>query len=204
MFKFVLNQLLKCMKKLDNLFLVLCLMSGLLLVGCGGSGEESGGSNEAEEAQAMEKKEEERASPLKTAEGTIGDKKVFIQYGAPHVKGRKIWGDLEAYGEVWRTGANEATYLDLSEDMTVEGKTLPAGKYSLFTIPKKDENWTVIFNSDWDLEHGHYQYKEENDVLRVEVKPEWVDDVQEEMEITIEDPGVVIRWEKLRLPIQVN
>src|SRR5690606_30102421 len=100
--------------------------------------------------------------------------------------------------------ANEATYVDLAEEMTVEGEKLPAGKYSLFTIPKDSESWTVIFNSEWDLEHGHFQYDEKNDVLRVEVNPVWEESNQESLSIEIENPGIVIRWEKLKLPISIN
>jgi len=190
------------MKKTNTLFLMLCAFATILLASCGG-GEKQDAAGE-DEMEAMDMQEEERASPLKTAEGQIGDKKVSLQYGAPSVNGRVIWGDLEAYGEVWRTGANEATFLDFSQDVMVEGKALPAGKYSLFTIPKKEGDWTVIFNSEWNLEHGHYQYKEENDALRVEVSPEWLDENQEQLEITIEDPGIVVRWEKLRLPIEIK
>ena len=108
------------------------------------------------------------------------------------------------YNVVWRTGANEATYVELSQDMTVEGKSLPAGKYSLFTIPKESGKWTVIFNSEWDLEHGHFQYDEKNDVLRVEVTPVWGESLQERLSIDIENPGLVIRWEKLQLPIIIQ
>ncbi|GAB3654807.1 DUF2911 domain-containing protein [Echinicola sediminis] len=182
---------------------MLCVFGAALLSGCGGGADKKEAA-EGNEQEGMAMHEEERASPLKVAEGQIGGKNVSVQYGAPSVKGRKIWGDLEAYGEVWRTGANEATHVNFSEDVTVEGEPLAAGKYSLFTIPQEEGAWTVIFNSEWNLEHGHYQYKEENDVLRVQVMPEWVEENQEQLEITLEDPGVVVRWEKLRLPIEIK
>lgn len=191
------------MKKTNTLFLMLCVFATALLTSCGGGGEKKEAAEESE-MEEMAMHEDERASPLKTAEGQIGDKKITIQYGAPSVKGRTVWGDLQAYGEVWRTGANEATNLEFSQDVMVEGQKLPAGKYSLFTIPKEEGDWTVIFNSEWNLEHGHYQYKEENDVLRVEVSPEWLEENQEQLSITVEDPGVVVRWEKLRLPIEIK
>lgn len=191
------------MKKSNTLFLTLFALISVFLVSCGAKedNKESDGLDGVEE-MAME--EEERASPLKKDEGMVGDKKISIQYGAPSVKGRVIWGDLEAYGEVWRTGANEATYIELPEDVVVEGQPLAAGKYSLFTIPQKEGDWTVIFNSEWNLEHGHYQYKEEKDVLRVQVSPQWLEENQEQLEITVEDPGLVIRWEKLLLPIEIK
>src|SRR5690554_5940773 len=78
---------------------------------------------------------QEKASPAKTAEGTVGDAKITINYSSPAVKGRTIWGDLVPMGEVWRAGANEATTFTTTKDIMVEGKTLPAGTYSFFVIP---------------------------------------------------------------------
>lgn len=155
------------------------------------------------EEQSDDTTAEQRPSPLNTKEGNAGGKTIKVQYGSPAVKGRTIWGDLVPYNVVWRTGANEATYIDLAEGITVEGKALAAGKYSLFTIPKESGAWTVIFNSDWNLEHGHFQHKEKNDVLRVEVQPQWETSSQENLTIDVEAPGLVIRWEKLTLPVAI-
>jgi hypothetical protein len=167
-------------------------------------------SDTAEEAATSEatggesESEEQRPSPLEIKEGQISGKNISVHYGSPSVKGRTIWGDLVPYNVVWRTGANEATYIDIPQDILVEGKTLAAGKYSLFTIPKENGPWTVIFNSDWELEHGHFQYDEKNDVLRVEVLPTWETASSEKLSIEIESPGLVIRWEKLKLPIAIQ
>lgn len=158
----------------------------------------------AEEAMEAAAATESRPSPLMVKEGQIAGKAFKIQYGSPAVKGRELWGDLVPYNVVWRTGANEASYVDLAEDMTIEGQKLAAGKYSLFTIPKETGPWTVIFNSEWDLEHGHFQYDEKNDVLRVEVNPVWEESNHESLSMEIENPGIVIRWEKLKLPIAIN
>jgi hypothetical protein len=165
---------------------------------------ESGESEIITETNEAAEAAESRPSPLMVKEGQIAGKAFKVQYGSPAVKGRELWGDLVPYNVVWRTGANEASYVDLAEDMTVEGQKLAAGKYSLFTIPKETGPWTVIFNSDWDLEHGHFQYDEKNDVLRVEVEPVWGDSNQESLSMEIENPGIVIRWEKLKLPISIN
>lgn len=188
------------MKKLNTLFLLMFLGT-FLLNGCGG-GEKQADSEE--ETSEIERDAEERASPLMTAEGSIGNKTISLQYGAPSINERTIWGDLVPYEEVWRTGANEATYLNFSEDVMVEGEELAAGKYSLFTIPREEGDWTIIFNSEWNLEHGHYQYKEENDVLRVDVTPVWEENSQEQLSIDVESPGIVIRWEKVKLPITIE
>jgi hypothetical protein len=147
---------------------------------------------------------EVRPSPIEIRKGEISGKNVKVQYGSPAVKGRTLWGDLVPYNIVWRTGANEASYVDLASDMMVEGKILPAGKYSLFTIPKESGPWTVIFNSEWNLEHGHFQYDDKNDALKVEVAPNWEENAQERLTMEIESPGLVIRWEKLKLPIAMN
>ncbi len=154
--------------------------------------------------QSEEKETEQRPSPLLVAEGQVAGKSIKVQYGSPAVKSRTIWGDLVPYNVVWRTGANEATYIDLSEAVTVEGKALAAGKYSIFTIPKESGSWTVIFNSDWNLEHGHFQYNEKNDVLRVEIQPQWEPTSQESLSFAVASPGLIIRWEKLKLPIAIQ
>ncbi|MHA7129364.1 DUF2911 domain-containing protein [Algoriphagus namhaensis] len=153
----------------------------------------------------MEMSEEEsRPSPLERKEGQINGKSLTIQYGAPSVKGREVWGDLVPYNVVWRTGANEATYLEVSEEILVEGQRLAPGKYSIFTIPAEDQAWTVIFNSDWDLEHGHFQYNEKNDVLRVSASPVFGAASQEQLSFDFEEPGLVLKWEKLSLPISIQ
>ncbi|MBM3168151.1 MAG: DUF2911 domain-containing protein [Bacteroidetes bacterium] len=173
-----------------------------LLFYCHPKKEETSSSEEL--SQEEQQSAEQRPSPLVTKEGKVSGKTIKIQYGSPAVKGRAIWGDLVPYDEVWRTGANEATYVDLSQAVTVEGKELPAGKYSVFTIPKESGTWTVIFNSDWNLEHGHFQYNEKNDVLRVEAQPSWEQYSQESLSFEVESPGLVLRWEKLKLPIAIQ
>ncbi|AFL80096.1 Protein of unknown function (DUF2911) [Aequorivita sublithincola DSM 14238] len=90
-----------------------------------------------------------------------------VIYSRPQKKGRVIYGDIVPYGKVWRTGANEATELDVYVPMTVGNTTLKPGTYTLYTIPEED-NWTVIINSDTNV-WGAYSYKKEKDVLRITV-----------------------------------
>ena len=189
------------MKKTNAILLILFLGGSLSIFGCS---EKKSERKATEETSSAMNSPGEKASPLRTNEGKIGNTLVKTQYGSPSVRGRVIWGGLEPYGEVWRTGANEATYVEFSDDVMVEGKPLDAGRYSLFTIPRETGPWTVIFNSEWDLEHGHYQYKEENDVLRVDVNPRWTSDLEEELSITIESDGLLVRWERVELPISVK
>ncbi len=90
-----------------------------------------------------------------------------VVYGRPSKKGRTMLGGTEAYGKVWRTGANETTEIKLYKPVTFGDKQIPAGTYSLYTIPDKDE-WTIIFNSKLDT-WGHYEYDQSKDVARVKV-----------------------------------
>lgn len=108
-------------------------------------------------------------STPQTISQDFGLGKISVSYSRPNVKGRKIFGALEPYDKVWRTGANSATVVKFTDDIKVEGKDLPAGEYALFTIPGKTE-WTIIFNKGV-KEWGAYTYSEANDVLRVKVKP---------------------------------
>ncbi|GAA0880929.1 DUF2911 domain-containing protein [Algoriphagus jejuensis] len=173
--------------------------------GCQPKATETAEGTSADESAAAEVTEsEQRPSPLIVEEGQIGDKAIKVHYGSPSVKGRVIWGDLVPYNIVWRTGANEASYVEIPQDISVEGNALAAGKYSLFTIPKETGAWTVIFNSDWNLEHGHFQYDDKKDVLRVEAMPIWEQTSTEQLTMKIESPGLVIRWDKLKLPISIQ
>jgi hypothetical protein len=141
-----------------------------------------------------------RVSKNGKTEGTIDSIDIVLEYGRPKVKDREIWGGLVPYGKVWRTGANEATTISFSRDVLIEGQKLAKGKYALFTIPGKDQ-WTIIFNKvpeQW----GAFKYDESEDALRVEVKPETGEYV-EEMTFVIDGSNVVLEWEKLRVPFKV-
>lgn len=109
-----------------------------------------------------------QASPGATLTQRVGLTDVSISYSRPSMKGRKIFGELLPYGQIWRTGANAATKLTFSDEVTLEGKKIPAGEYSLFTIPGADE-WTVILNKN--PKAGTAEYKQEEDAARFTVKP---------------------------------
>src|SRR6218665_3828976 len=108
-------------------------------------------------------------SPRATAKGKTSKSELVIDYGSPSVRGRKIWGELVPYGQVWRAGANEATTFTTSQPVMVQGKGLPAGTYALFMIPG-EKDWTIIFNKKSD-QWGAYKYDEKQDALRVPVTP---------------------------------
>lgn len=163
---------------------------------------------------------------------TIGVTDITITYHRPGVKGRKIWGDplpeqvktageatldnqnerpagapLVPYGHLWRTGANDATMFVVTDDVLINGQKLPAGSYSLHTIPAKDE-WTIVFNgtaNQW----GSFNYDPAKDLLRVKAKPQMLAENQEWFAFTFdpvsEDSAQVnIRWEKISVPFTVK
>jgi hypothetical protein len=109
-----------------------------------------------------------QASTGQTIEQDFGLGKISLNYFRPNVKDRKIFGDLVPYGKVWRTGANTATTITFSEDVSMGGQKITAGKYGLFTIPGEKE-WTIILNKDA-AQWGSYTYNEGEDVLRIKVK----------------------------------
>ncbi|MEM8565315.1 MAG: DUF2911 domain-containing protein [Bacteroidota bacterium] len=106
-----------------------------------------------------------RPSPTSIESIKYKDTYIKITYCQPHKKGRQIFGELVPYGKIWRTGANEATEITITDDILVEQDTLKAGTYSIFTIPRPNE-WLVIFNSELG-QWGAYNYVESSDVLRV-------------------------------------
>ena len=103
----------------------------------------------------------------------IGITDITITYHRPLVNGRKVWGGLVPYGEVWRAGANENTIITFPNDVTIEGKPLAAGTYGLHMIPNQDQ-WTIIF-SKMHTAWGSFSYNEGEDALRVTVKPQTAD-----------------------------
>ena len=139
-------------------------------------------------------------SPREKAEGKVGDITVSIDYGAPSVKGRTVWGGLEPYGKVWRAGANENTTVSFDKNVTIAGKKLAAGKYGFFIIPNEKGDWTVIFNKKNDA-WGAFSYNQEEDALRVNITPKFVDDTQEQLLYSVGDNTIDIAWSKARLTI---
>ncbi|MFP4092406.1 MAG: DUF2911 domain-containing protein [Cyclobacteriaceae bacterium] len=108
-------------------------------------------------------------SPLATVSQVVGLTKVEVVYSRPAMRGRTIMGELVPYGQLWRTGANQATKISFDEPMSIAGTTLPAGSYAIFSIPEQGR-WTVIFNKNTQ-QGGTAQYKQEEDALRIEVTP---------------------------------
>ena len=180
-------------------------------------------------AQVRTPRPSQKASVMQT----IGVTDVTITYHRPGVKGRKIWGDplpeqqakvpgeatldnqnerpkdavIVPWGHIWRTGANDATTFEITDDVLINGQKLAAGNYSLHTIPTKDE-WTIVFNgtsNQW----GSFNYDPAKDTLRVKAKAQPLTESQEWLQFTIEPVSessaqVNIRWEKLSVPFTVS
>jgi len=108
-------------------------------------------------------------STTQTVKQNFGLSSIELSYSRPNMKGRKIMGELVPYGNVWRTGANNATTLTFGDEVIIGGKKIPAGKYGLLTIPGKD-NWVVIITKQLDVTSPS-AYKETEDIVRVDVKP---------------------------------
>lgn len=147
-----------------------------------------------------------RVSQKATVMQTVGLTDVTIMYNRPGVKGRVIWGGLVPYDEVWRTGANEATSITFTEAVKINGKPLPAGTYSVHTIPGKS-TWTVIFNKAAE-QWGSYEYDAAKDALRIQVDPkpgahqEWMTFAF--TDVAHDSATVELAWEKLRVPFRIE
>jgi len=145
-------------------------------------------------------------SPAASATQVIGLTEMTVSYHRPATNGRKIWGALVPYDQVWRAGANQNTTVSFSSPVTVNGTKLGAGTYGLHMIPTTG-TWTVIFSNEsgaW----GSFSYDQKEDAARVTAKPE-VAESQERLGYSFDEPGrdavvLAMRWEKVRLPIEIK
>lgn len=141
-------------------------------------------------------------SPKDTVQNVINGVKTEIIYCRPSARGRKMVGGKDPFGQVWRTGANEATTISFNKNVLIEGKALPAGKYALFTIPNENE-WVIIFNKVYD-QWGAYDYKQSEDALRVTVKPQKAEQFVETFTITPEKDKVSLAWENFNVAFRIK
>ena len=150
---------------------------------------------------------QQRPSPLAKAECKLSDgKTITVNYSSPRMKGRKIFGDLVPYGQVWRTGANEATSFVTTAALTVEGKDIPAGNYTMFTIPEKDK-WTLIINKhtgEWGIP---YKYESE-DLARVPMTVSSTSSPVENFTIAFDQAGnacsMNLSWENTQASVKLT
>jgi hypothetical protein len=147
-----------------------------------------------------------RPSPDATVTQFVGVTEVKIDYSSPAVKGRIIWGELVPFGEIWRTGANEATTITFSDPLKINGTELPAGTYGIHTIPSESE-WEFIFSKDTKID-GSSNFDKEKEVLRIKAKPE-EHHFMERMtflftDVTDNSVSVNLLWDKLKVFFKIE
>ncbi|WDF68950.1 DUF2911 domain-containing protein [Sphingobacterium oryzagri] len=148
-----------------------------------------------------------QASSSTTIEQSIGIKKVSLTYQRPNVNDRVIFGGLEPYDKVWRTGANNIPSITFAEEVTIEGHKVPAGTYGIFSIPKKSGDWTVILSKNAN-QWGAYQYKQEEDFLRFPAKAKKLNDKVETFTMAFENvkpngADLTFAWENTKVSFHI-
>ena len=151
--------------------------------------------------------QQNRASPHDTVEQTINGKKITITYGRPYLKGRKaVGGSLVPYGQVWRTGADEATKLTTEADLMIGNLAVPKGSYSLFTLPT-ESGWKLIVNKTAD-QWGAFKYDEKQDLGRVDMKIGKTAASVEQFTLTLAKSGsggvLKLEWENTSASVDVK
>lgn len=151
-----------------------------------------------------------RLSPDRSVSQKIGFTEVAIKYGSPAVKNRQILGDLIAYDQVWRAGANDATTVAFSRPVKINDRTLDSGRYAFFLIPRAHKKWTAIFNK-IDQQWGAFRYDQAEDALRIDLIPRRVNNHTENLTYSITQLGyeygsIVLNWGtmEVELPFETN
>jgi len=147
------------------------------------------------------------ASPGCTLKQRVGLTDIEISYSRPSIKGRKVFGGIVPYGQVWRTGANQSTKLSFSTDVKLNGIEVPAGQYALYTIPAEDE-WTIILSKNTKL-WGAYGYKPDDDFARFKVAPHSIGEPVESFTIEVgrirDDSAVIyLLWDRTLVPLNLE
>jgi hypothetical protein len=190
-----------------NQFLTIIVLFLLLLASC--TNNEQGHTHDAVVITKTRQGEVDTSKKSIPAyvQNKIGAARVRIHYHSPAVRGRIIWGGLVPYDAVWVTGAHNATNIESDMDFIIDGKRIAAGKYAFFTIPGREE-WTAIINKNWD-QHLADEYKQEDDLVRIKIKPAQLDYNQERLMYDInqwsqKEGDIIVMWERLKLVIPVR
>jgi len=144
--------------------------------------------------------EKKPASPHETSSG----QNISVRYGRPYKKGRVIFGGLETYGKVYRCGADSATTVTFDKDAVFGGKAVKAGTYTLFVIPN-ESSWTIILNSQLG-QWGAFEYEKykDKDILHVDVPVKKLDNVVEQLTISLPPNALVIEWDNVQVSVPVS
>jgi hypothetical protein len=157
-------------------------------------------------AQTGQQDKSKRPSPPATATMVLGGgATITVDYSSPKVKGRKIFGALVPYGKIWRAGANEATTFVTTADLTVGGKTVPAGSYTLFTVPSEDK-WTLVLSKKTG-EWGTAYPGESEDFARIDMNVSKLPSQTEDFKISFDKSGtgatMNLDWENTRASVDI-
>jgi tetratricopeptide (TPR) repeat protein len=147
-------------------------------------------------------------SPTQTLDQAFALSNIKIEYSRPSIKGRIVFGELVPFGKVWRTGANASTKITFGDDVKIEGMPLAAGTYAMYSIPNKD-SWDIMFYKDVKLGGDVANYKVENEVLKVKVKPTVLANKVEAFtmnvaDITATSANIELTWEQTRVAIKIT
>lgn len=175
---------------------LLCMVVGLSMLAAGQMGGQGGGKQGGKQ----------RPSPPASAQCKFSDgKSIKVDYSSPRAKGRKIFGDLVPYGQVWRTGANEATTFVADTNLSIDGKDVPAGNYTLFTLPNQDK-WALIISKktgEWGI-----PYPEGQDLVRADMSVSKTQAAVENFTISFHEMGngchMYLDWENTRATIEIS
>lgn len=142
--------------------------------------------------------------PLLSPRAYAKNEKVEISYGQPSKRGRVIFGELVPFGQVWRTGANEATEITFKKDCTFAGKHVKAGTYTLFTIPAQNE-WTIILNTQL-KQWGAFGYEnvKDKDILHADVPVKKMDKAQEKFVMAVTKDAVEMSWDQTAVTVPLK
>jgi hypothetical protein len=159
-------------------------------------------------AFALQGGDKKPASPPAKAEAAIGGNSVVVNYSAPSMRGRKIYGGLVPYGEVWRTGANAATTLKTEGDIMIGNAKIPAGTYTLFTVPAEG-GWKLVISkrltdANGKPAWGAYEYDQSQDVARVDMQTEKLSAPVETFTINIANDKLTMDWENTRASVDIK
>jgi len=189
---------------MQNLLVITCFL--VMLFACNGESKSDTDPVIIKDNSSSASATSKKSIPSETRKG-IGNTDISINYHAPAVRGRVIWGGLVAYDSVWVAGAHQATSLEVDQEFEIGTTTIPAGKYALFAIPGRQE-WTIIINRNW-KQHLADDYQQSEDVVRINVKPELTNEVTERLKYEIVQTGertanIIISWEKIRVLFPVT
>lgn len=147
------------------------------------------------------------ASPRQSVEQQFSMSKISLDYGRPAIKGRKVFGELVPFGQVWRAGANSATKITFEQSIDFGGKVVPAGTYGVFVIPQEKE-WKIILNKDAN-QWGAYSYDERLNIIDITVPTQKLTEAQEVFEIALNpkdenNVDMVFKWDLTKVIVPLK